>query len=198
MNRTQVTASAREAPEESALVQRARQSPQAFAELYDQHMTSVYRYLLAKVGDVQDAEDLTSQTFMEALEHLGSYRGEGVFRAWLLRIARNKAADHFRRRRPLVALEEEADWVVDRSSETADSVETSAENHLQMALVARKLSTLSPDRAEAVALRIFGNLEVTDIARTMKKPEPAVRMLLHRGVRDLQAQLNPTPVEKAL
>jgi len=202
MNLMQVTASSSGPPEtgvdEARLVQRARQSPQAFADLYDQHMVSVYRYILARVGDVQDAEDLTSQTFLEAFEHLGSYRGTGAFRAWLLRIARNKAADHFRRRRPQVELVEEADWVNQWSQETKDSVETSTENSLQMALIARKLRTLSPDRAEAVSLRIFGGLEVADIARTMNKPEPAVRMLLHRGVRDLQSQLDPTASEKAL
>ncbi len=172
------------------LVRQARQSPQEFALLYDRHMTSVYRYLLARVGDVHDAEDLTSQTFLEAFEHLDSYRGTGAFRAWLLRIARNKVIDHYRRRRPQVSLSEETEWIVDAGEASSESMEAIVEHSVQMAQVARKLRTLSPDRAEAVALRIFGGLEVTEVAQTLGKPEPAVRMLLHRGVRDLQAQLN--------
>ncbi|HUM72298.1 MAG TPA: sigma factor-like helix-turn-helix DNA-binding protein [Chloroflexota bacterium] len=61
-----------------------------------------------------------------------------------------------------------------------------------MELVARKLQTIAPDRAEAISLRLIAGLEVAEVARLMDKNEPAVRMLLHRGLRDLQAQLYPT------
>lgn len=56
--------------------------------------------MLVRVGSADDAQDLTSQTFMDALQHLGTYRGERPFIAWLLGIARHKTADHFRRRKP--------------------------------------------------------------------------------------------------
>ena len=49
--------------------------PEAFAELYRRHVRSIYRYHLAHTGDIKDAEDLTSQTFMAALEGIRSYRG---------------------------------------------------------------------------------------------------------------------------
>ena len=62
---------------------------------------------------------------------------------------------------------------------------------LQIEAVTQKLQTLSPDRAEVISLRLFGGLDIPEIARLMRKQEPAVRMLLHRGLQDLQTRLNP-------
>ena len=64
-----------------------------------------------------------------------------------------------------------------------------AENALAVAHVLRQLRTLSPDRAEVVSLRLFAGLEVSEISLALRKPETAVRMLLHRGLRDLQTRM---------
>ena len=172
-------------PNDEQLVQLARRTPAQFALLYDRHMTGVYRYLLSMVGNVKDAEDLTSQTFLEALENLHRYRGHGDFRAWLFRIARNKSIDHYRRHRRDTAWADGADYV----DGDQQSPEAAAENALAVAHVLRQLRTLSADRAEVVSLRLFAGLEVSEIASALGKPEPAVRMLLHRGLRDLQTRI---------
>ncbi len=179
--------------EDEQLVQQARQTPSQFAHLYDRHVTSVYRYLLAKMGNIQDAEDLTSQTFLEALENLERYRGSGDFRAWLFRIARNKSIDHYRKHRRDVSLMEDADFV-DNDTVMPDAA---AEQAMAFASVVRQLRNLSPDRAEVLSLRLFAELEIKEIAVTLNKPETAVRMLLHRGIRDLQNRVNPNTQEKA-
>ena len=67
--------------DETDLAQQAIQDMEAFAELYRRHVTRVYRYHIAHVGNVKDAEDLTSQTFMAALEGIRSFRGSGSFAA---------------------------------------------------------------------------------------------------------------------
>jgi RNA polymerase sigma-70 factor (ECF subfamily) len=179
--------------DDEQLLRRARSSPAEFAILYDRHVVAVYRYLLAKVGNVHDAEDLTSQTFLEAFENLGSYRGTGVVRAWLFRIARNKSVDTFRRRRPESALSDDDDWI----DESAEMPEAAAERGVLIAQVAEQLTHLTPDRADAVALRIFGGLDVGEIAHLMGKPEPAVRMLIHRGIHDLQNHFAVRQPEKS-
>ncbi len=178
--------------EDEKLVQQARQTPSQFALLYDRHVTSVYRYLLAKMGNIQDAEDLTSQTFLEALENLERYRGSGDFRAWLFRIARNKSIDHYRKHRRDVSLMEDADFV-DDGTVTPDAAVDQA---MELASVVRQLRNLSPDRAEVLSLRLFAELEIKEIAVTLNKPETAVRMLLHRGIRDLQNRVNSNTQEK--
>src|SRR5512139_1273596 len=77
----------------------------AFAELYHRHLTRVYRYHIAHVGNVKDAEDLTSQTFMAALEGIRSFRGTGSFAAWILGIASRKRLMFLRGNKPEVALD---------------------------------------------------------------------------------------------
>jgi len=86
--------------DDTSLAQQARRDPEAFAELYHRHLKSVYRYHLAHTGNVKDAEDLTSQTFMAALEGIHSYRGTGPYIAWLMGIASRKRLRLFRRSRP--------------------------------------------------------------------------------------------------
>src|SRR5512142_165029 len=80
----------------ATLVKNAKDDPCAFGRLYDIYVQPVYRYLYSRVGSAHDAEDLTSQTFLAALEHLPRYEERGQFAAWLFRIARSKLMDHLR------------------------------------------------------------------------------------------------------
>jgi len=170
--------------DEALLVRDAQKDLQAFSTLYQRHAQQVYRYLLARVGNVDDAQDLVSQTFLAAMQGLSGYRQEQPFIAWLLGIARHKVADQFRRRHPEADLEA-AEWISDESDDLADQVG----RQLEIEQVARKLQKLAPDRAEALSLRLFGGLETAEIAQIMGRQEAAVRMLIFRGLRDLQGQL---------
>ena len=64
---------------DEGLAQAARQDPAAFAELYHRHFTRVYRYHIARTGNITDAQDLTTLTFLAAMEGIASYRGSGAF-----------------------------------------------------------------------------------------------------------------------
>jgi len=75
---------------ETDLARQAITDADAFAELYRRHLTRVYRYHIAHTGNIKDAEDLTSQTFMAALEGIHSFRGTGSFAAWIMGIASKK------------------------------------------------------------------------------------------------------------
>lgn len=66
--------------DETDLAKRAIHDIEAFTELYRRNLTRVYRYHIAHVGNQKDAEDLTSQTFIAALEGIRSFRGGGLFR----------------------------------------------------------------------------------------------------------------------
>lgn len=93
------------AMDDARLAQQARTDPQAFAELYRRHVRSIYRYHLAHTGNVRDVEDLTSQTFMAALEGIRSFRGTGPYITWLIGIASRKRALFFRGKKLQVPLE---------------------------------------------------------------------------------------------
>lgn len=167
------------------LVRQAQEDLGHFTQLYECYMPRVYRYLLGRVGNVADAQDLTSQTFIAAMENLNKYEGQRPFLAWLFGIARNKATDHFRQQRP----DNQLDTAVDLADTHTQDPSEIVQQQLTLEAVARKLSIIAPDRAEAILLRLVAGLSVAEVAALMGKNEPAIRMLLHRGLRDLQTQL---------
>jgi RNA polymerase sigma-70 factor (ECF subfamily) len=167
---------------DSLLAQRARTDPEAFSELYRRHLQRVYAYHYARTGNQADAQDLTSQTFVAALEGLAHYRGEGSFAAWLLSIARNKLADHYRLSRPVDELD-------DAHPAGEPPLEELAFDRLQLDQIAQALKKISAERAEALSLRIFASLSVAETARVMGKSEAAVKMLVHRALLDLKTSL---------
>ncbi|GAB4456785.1 MAG: hypothetical protein OHK0041_21650 [Anaerolineales bacterium] len=167
--------------DEIQLAREARTDAGAFAELYRRHVTRVYRYHIAHTGSVKDAEDLTSQTFLAALENIHSFRGDGAFAAWLMGIASRRRALFFRGRRREVPLE--AAFQVPNPAPPTDKA---AMLRLQIETVSRALRQISPDRAEAVILHHFSGLSHAECARVLGKTEAAVKMLVSRGLQDLR------------
>ena len=169
--------------EEIGLARQALTDANAFAELYQRNVTRVYRYHIAHCGNVKDAEDLTSQTFMAALEGIRSFRGSASFAAWLMGIASKKRLMYFRGsgRRQEVPLEEAALY-----PSTDLSTDQAAIQRLQLEAVCHALRQISTDRAEAIALSYFASLTNAEISQVMKKSEAAVKMLISRGLQDLR------------
>jgi len=159
----------------------AATSPEAFAEFYRQNVTRVYRYHMAHTGNVKDAEDLTSQTFMAALESIRAYRGSGSLAAWVLGIASRKRLMFFRGRKPEVPLE-----VAVHYPSPNLPTDKAAYQRLRLASIARALQQVSPERAEALTLFYFGGLSNNEISRMMHKSEAAIKMLISRGLQDLR------------
>ena len=166
---------------ESDLARRAITDIEAFAELYRRHLTRVYRYHVAHIGNTKDAEDLTSQTFMAALEGIRSFRGTGSFAAWILGIASRKRLMFYRDNKRELPLEE----AVQLPSPELPT-DTAAAQRLQLQSVAHALRQLSTDRAEALILVYFGGLTQAEAGRVLNKSEAAVKMLIGRGLQDLR------------
>lgn len=167
--------------DEATLAREARIDVEAFAELYRRYANNVYRYHMAHTGNVKDAEDLTSQTFMAALEGIRSYRGSGSFVAWLMGIAARKRALFFRGRRPEFPIEAAL-----HSPSLDPATDQAAFHRLQIQTISRALKQLSPGRAEAIVLRFFGGLTHSQTGHVLGKSEAAVKMLLARGLQDLR------------
>ncbi len=166
---------------EHILVREAQTNGEAFAELYRRNVDRVYRYHMAHTGNVKDAEDLTSQTFMAALEGLSSFRGEAPFAAWLMGIASRKRALFFRKLRPEVSLNDAVELPA-----PGLLTEQLADQRIQLNMVTHALRQLSPDRSEALILCYFSGLSHAESARVLGKSESAVKMLVSRGLQDLR------------
>ena len=144
-----VTGGQDNAIDDAVLVRAARQDLVAFAALYRRYVTPIYRYLYSRVGNVADAEDLTAQTFVAALEGLPGYHERGNFAAWLFTIAHNKAADHHRQQRPQLPLDEALDSPRHGENPLASMMRKEALQRLS-ALVAG----LEEDKQELLRLRL--------------------------------------------
>ena len=167
--------------DEANLAREAAVNAEAFAELYRRHITRVYRYHAAHTGNVKDAEDLTSQTFMAALEGIRSYRGDAPFAAWLMGIASKKRFLFFRGRRPEVPMEAAL-----QTPSPGLPTDKAAMSRLRIESISRALKQISADRAEALILRFFGELSMAEIGSVLNKSEAAVKMLVARGLQDLR------------
>ncbi len=169
---------------EASLIERARREPAAFAELYRCYLNPVYRYLYTKTSNPADAEDLTSQTFLAALEGLPRYRHQGHFSAWLFAIARRKAAD-FYRTRPAQA-----------SLDTAENLPNGAEDPLgtliqaeDLQALAKQVRRLPEDDQELLRLRFAARLDFNEIATLLNRKPSAVKMALYRLIERLENQM---------
>ncbi len=167
--------------DEANLARQATTDADAFAELYHRHITRVYRYHMAHTGNIRDAEDLTSQTFIAALEGIRSFRGTGSFAAWLMGIASKKRLMFFRGGRPEVPLEAAVQY-----PSPGLPTDKAASQRLELESIFRALRHLSPDRSEAIILTFFGGLSNGEAGRVLNKSEAAVKMLVSRGLQDLR------------
>lgn len=170
--------------DDSQLASRARTDADAFAELYRRHVTRVYRYHMIHTGSASDAEDLTSQTFMAALEGIRSFRASGTFAAWLMGIAMRKRLMFLRGRK-------QAGLPLDTARELADpgpATDEAALSRIRLDQLHAALLALDADRQEAIALCFFGGLEHRESARLLGRSEAAFKMLLSRALHDLRTR----------
>jgi RNA polymerase sigma-70 factor (ECF subfamily) len=168
---------------ETELVMAARQDPGKFGELYQLYVQRIYRYLYSRAGNTQEAEDLTAQTFLAALENLESFRQDGCFPAWLFGIARNKVVDHYRRARKNIGLDEQAE-----DSPVTEPLAGIIHSERAEALSAL-VRELPEGERELLRLRYLAEMSYRDIARALKKNEDAVKKSLYRLLERLQRQL---------
>ncbi len=171
------------------LVERAQSGEaEAFGRLYDQYSDTVYRYIYYRVGGKATAEDLTSETFLRALRRIGTFTWQGRdFGAWLVTIARNLVADHFKSSR--FRLEVTTGELLD-ANEVERSPEDSVLESLSNAALLDAVHRLNPQQQECVTLRFLQGLSVAETARVMGKNEGAIKTLQYRAVRTL-ARLLP-------
>ena len=172
-----------------ALVELAKKGDaEAFGQLYDHYLSTVYRYIYYRVGTHALAEDLTSETFLRALRALSSFRWQGRdFGAWLVTIARNLVTDHYKSGR--FRLEVATGEILDYDS-AADGPEDDVLSRLANEALVQALKKLGADQQECLVLRFLNGLSVAETAQVLAKSEGAVKQLQLRAVRNL-AKLLP-------
>ena len=169
--------------EERLLIEAAQKDPGRFAELYELNFHRVYAYVLRRVHNRIDAQDLTAHVFQQALANLGKFSWRGApFAAWLYRIASNAIADQARRKSREVL---DNDQVGSANPGTAE-----LESSERRARVFQAVSKLPEDQRRVIMLRFADEKSVREIAVELGRSEGAVKQLQFRGLETLRAQLS--------
>ncbi len=173
--------------DESSLIEQASQDPSAFALLYRRYLDGIYAYIYRRVGNAQEAEDLTSHTFARALDRLSTYQHRGApFSAWLYRIAHNLVANWHRDERQVTALEE-----VELAEDADGNPEAVAVRNEVAAALWAAIERLPAERRELIRGKIaeLSNLEIGSL---LNRSESAIKSLYFRTLdtlrRDLEAR----------
>jgi len=157
---------------------------EAFGELYDRYVTPVYRHMYCIVNDRQLAEDLTAQAFLQALQAIGRYEERGLpFLAWLLRIARNLAINHWRVQGNHNSSRN------DGSDRASLSPELFCEAKLREEEVWRAVRSLGGDQRQVIILRFVDGLSYPEVAQVLAKSIGAVRVIQYRALSALRRAL---------
>ncbi len=178
------------------IVSRARAGDaEAFGELYDQYVGFVYRYIYYRVGSVALAEDLASETFVRALRRLPSFQWQGRdFGAWLVTIARNLVADHYKSGRYRLEVTTE-DLVAASRGATTEGPEREVLESITNDTLLAAVKRLGAEQQECIVLRFLQGLSVAETALAMGKNEGAIKALQYRAVRTLGRMLPPDLAE---
>jgi RNA polymerase sigma-70 factor (ECF subfamily) len=178
--RTTLDDSPEAAREVSLAIARAKEGDrEALRFLYVRYSDNVYGYVRSIVRDDKEAEDLTQHVFMKLMTVIVKYTDHGVpFSGWLLRLARNAALDHLRRRRPIPT---EEVFAVDSHTDI-DGQDRARDLH-------SALATLPAEQRHVMVMRHVVGLSPHEIAEQMGRSESSIHGLHHRGRRALQLEL---------
>ena len=181
--------------EESVLVDLIRRAqrnaePDAFDGLYLLYADRVFRYLMARLENVDFAEEITSQVFVRLIEKVEKYRiapkdNVAIFSAWLYRMTYNKMVDNLRsqKRKKSVPLE-----YAERVPQTGH-LALEVESRVEFEQILQKLRLLNEQQRKVIVLRFIEGYSITETAQVLQKSEGAVKALQHRSLESLRRYL---------
>ena len=171
----------------------------AFEDHYEEWSDSVYRYLRHYVGSASAAEDLFQETWTRALEHREQLKREDRFGPWILRIARNRALNHLRRRRYKVQV-----WILsnlassdgaggedllDRRASADPTPRESAVRAESRQILHEAMEELDLPSQEMLQLRYFQGLTLAEVAEVLGMPLGTVCTKVHRALKIIRERL---------
>ena len=167
--------------EERTLIEAAQHDPGRFAELYEHNFDRVYAYIVVRIYDRLEAQDLTAHVFQQALANIGKFKWRGApFIAWLYRIAANAIADQARKKSREVSETEVA---------TTTSLDLNLEQVERRAQLFSAVESLPEDQRKVILLRFGEEKSIREIASALNRSEGAVKQLQFRGLENLRARL---------
>lgn len=178
-----------DAPDEAAMVAAAQRDPREFGGLYELYVDRIYRYAYRRVGTHHDAEDVTAQTFQQALQALPAYEWRGLpFGAWLFRIAANVINRRGRSSGREIPVEDVTVFSSFREVSDDDPADHLSRSEDAEELVAA-IRLLPPDQQRVLVLKFSHGLKNREIGDLMGRSEGAIKQLVHRALTNLRSRM---------
>lgn len=160
-----------------------QEDPAKFREVYLLFIKPVFAYVLGLVRNYEQAEDLTSETFLQAFSSISQLRNPDKFSAWIFTIARNKSMDFFRNQRGNLFVELEDDQQVENFS----SLESMRDD--TRFLINDLLRSLSEGERELILLKYYSGLTFKQISQVLRRPESTIKRDIYRTLRKMEIML---------
>ena len=181
----------KDAYDERLLIAAAQKDPARFMELYEEHFERVYAFVARRLRNRDDAEDVTSEVFRDALANIGKFEYRGApFASWLYRIASNAIADRWQR-----AAKEQGTALADDPAD--DSAHADPEQAEHRARLFRMVATLPDDQRRVIEMRFAEGRSIAEIAQEIGRTDGAVKQLQFRAIQNLRAGIEKKPRARA-
>lgn len=170
-----------------------KQDIEAFTETYDLYVDKLYRFVYFKVGEVEMAQDLTSEVFLRTWNYVCENKEVNVktLPALLYRVARNVVIDHYRANKHNVSIDqvnEDGELKLDIEA-TGDDPIDKLDIDLTMDKVQTALAQLKDEYREIIVMRYIDELTIEEIADILEKNKGNIRVLAYRALQALKAIL---------
>ncbi len=171
---------------EKLLIEAAQRDPTRFAELYELNFSRVYAYIARRVGNREDAQDLTAEVFGRAFANLGKFEWRGVpFGVWLFKMAANAMADRWKR-----AARETGNPSPEVAQEIRALEEPDLEEIERRAQLFQLVIRLPQDQRRVIELRFAEEKSIREIAQVLRRTEGAVKQLQFRALETLRQRMD--------
>ncbi|MGH7245325.1 MAG: RNA polymerase sigma factor [Candidatus Levyibacteriota bacterium] len=170
----------------------------AFSRLYDFYYPKILGYIARRVGIMQVAADITSETFYKMVWKIKTFSFRDIpFSAWLYRIASNEIANYYRQKKTysLETMQEQLGFeAADTTNleEEFSAAQDALQNEKLFAQISQKLQSFPVQYQEVISLRFFEKKKTREIADIVGKPEGTIKSLLSRGIEKLQKEMEVT------
>ena len=150
--------------------------------LFERYHVPLYNYFVRLTSDRVESEDLVQEVFLRMMKYRHTYRAQGQFTCWMYQIARNARGDHFHKWKREAALPAE-DSIPSGQRDESDKLEERQEHEVLLAALAR----LPDDKREVLLLSRYQQLKYEEIAQLLGCTVAAVKVRVHRAMKDLRA-----------
>ncbi|MDD5290718.1 MAG: RNA polymerase sigma factor [Patescibacteria group bacterium] len=166
-----------------------KRDKEAFIKAYDLYVDQIFRFVYFKVGNKEEANDLTSVVFLKTWNYIqdSSIEDFKTLRALIYKIARTSIIDHYRKNSNFskVSFENKEGEPIDIKDEKQD-IARQAEINFDFGIIEQKLKELKDEYREVIILRFIDELNIKEMAAILDKPKNNVRVLLHRALKALR------------